>query len=141
MTKHLIIFALILILTACGPPPTTVPTSSTATANGSSVIPVSPTPQAVPPTAISAPDTSGTLWLQVISPQDEAVVNTPQVDIIGSAPAGAVVSVNDDILLVGDDQQFKTTVSLDEGPNLLEIIASGDNGNEISLLLTITYEP
>ena len=92
------------------------------------------------PTVVSA-NTSGTLWLQVRSPQDEAVINTPQVDVIGSAPAGAVVSVNDEILLIDDDQQFESTISLDEGPNLIEIIASDDNGNEISLLLTITYEP
>ena len=94
------------------------------------------------PTITSVPDTSGgALSLQVLSPQDEAVVNTPQVDVIGSAPTGAVISVNDEILIVGDDGQFKTTVSLDEGPNLIEIIASDNDGNEMSLLLTITYEP
>jgi len=81
------------------------------------------------------------LWLQVLSPQDEAVINLPQVDVIGSAPADTVVSVNDEILIVGDDQQFKATVSLDEGPNLIEILASDENGNEMSLLLTVTYEP
>jgi hypothetical protein len=93
------------------------------------------------PTVLSAPVTSGSLGLQVLSPQDEAVINTPQVDVIGLAPAGTVVSINDEILIVGDDQQFKTTVSLDEGPNLIEILASDENGNEMSLLLTVTYEP
>ena len=88
-------------------------------------------------TAVTAPDTSGILWLQVLSPQDEAVVNTPQVDVT----AGAVISINDEILIVGDDGQFKTTVSLDEGPNLIEIIASDNNGNETSLILAVTYEP
>jgi hypothetical protein len=87
------------------------------------------------------PELSGTLWLQVLSPQDEAIVNTSQVEVIGSAPARAVVSVNDDIFLNGDDQQFKTTVSLEEGPNLIEILASDENGNEASLILTVTYEP
>ena len=81
------------------------------------------------------------LWLQILSPQDEAVVNIPQVDVMGSAPAGAVITVNDDILIVGNDQQFKTTISLDEGPNLIEIIASDDKGNEMPILLTVTYEP
>ena len=69
------------------------------------------------------------------------MVNTPQVDVIGSAPAGAVISINDDILIVGADGQFKTTVALDEGPNLIEVVASDDNGNETSFILTITYEP
>jgi hypothetical protein len=92
-------------------------------------------------TVVSAPVTLGSLWLQVLSPQDEAVINTPQVDVIGSAPAGTVVSVNDEILIVGDDQQFKTTMSLDDGPNLIEILASDENGDEMSLLVTVTYEP
>jgi len=148
MNKHLIILALILMLIACSPTPTAVPSSPTANSNNPTTIPATPRPQEVipttdiqaTPTVVSA-NTSGSLWLQVLSPQDEAVVNTPQMDVIGSAPAGAVISVNDEILIVGDDGQFKTTVSLDEGPNLIEIIASDDNGNETSLILTIIYEP
>jgi hypothetical protein len=42
---------------------------------------------------------------------------------------------------VGADGQFKTTLPLEEGPNLIEIIASDESGNEASALLTITYEP
>jgi hypothetical protein len=152
MNKHLIIPALILLFTACSPTPTAVPSSPTANSNSSVTIAAStasPLPQEVipttliqpTPTLITAPEPSGTLWLQVLSPQDEAVVNTPQVDVIGSAPVGAVISVNDEILIVGDDGQFKTTVSLDEGPNLIEIIASDHNGNESDLELTVVYEP
>jgi len=149
MNKHLIIPALILLLTACSPTPTAVPSSPTTNSNSPTTIPATPMPQEVIPTtiiqptstALTAPDTSGTLWLQVLSPQDEAVVNTPQVDVTGSAPAGAVISINDEILIVGDDGQFKTTISLDEGPNLIEIVASDDNGNETSLSLAVTYEP
>lgn len=84
---------------------------------------------------------SGSIWLQVSSPLDDAVLNAPQLDVIGSAPARAVVSVNDAIVLVGNDQQFKATIPLDEGPNLIEVIASNDNGDETSRLLTVTYEP
>jgi len=148
MNKHLIIPALILLLTACSPTPTAVP-SPTTNSNSPTTIPATPMSQEVIPTtiiqptstAVTAPEPSGILWLQVLSPQDEAVVNTPQVDVTGSAPAGAVISINDEILIVGDDGQFKTTVSLDEGPNLIEIIASDNNGNETSLILAVTYEP
>ena len=94
----------------------------------------------IPPTQASTSQTSG-LWLQISAPLDEAVVNTPQVDVTGSAPAGAVISVNEQILLVGPDQQFRTSVSLEEGLNLIEIVASDENGNEMSTLLTVTYEP
>jgi hypothetical protein len=85
--------------------------------------------------------TTGNVGLQVTSPQDGDTVTTSQVDVIGLAPAGSVVSVNDDILVVGEGQQFKSTISLDEGPNLIEVVASDDNGNETSVILTVTYEP
>jgi hypothetical protein len=145
MNKRLIFLILILTITACSPTPTVVPLSTTFPA----VIPATVAPQASIPTATiqppvaitNTPATSGTLRLQILSPQDEAVLNTPQVEVIGSAPAGAVVSIDDEILVVGVDQQFQTTVSLDEGPNLIEIIASDENGNEMSVLLTVTYEP
>jgi len=141
MNTPLIIPTLILVLTACSPTPTTNP-------NSPITIPVTTLPQEVIPTTDIQPtptvisvNTSGSLWLQVLSPQDEAVVTTAQMDVIGLAPAAAVITINDDILIVGADGQFKTTVSLDEGPNLIEIIASDVNGNETSLLLTVTYEP
>jgi len=149
MNKYLIIPTLVILLTACSPTPTAVVVSPTSTTNGLNAIPATLTSQTIVPVPtiqpipniISATDSSGTLTLQVLSPQDEAVVNTPQVDVIGSAPAGAVISINDDILIVGADGQFKTTVALDEGPNLIEVVASDDNGNETSFILTITYEP
>ncbi len=148
MNKYLILAGLILLVSACGPTPTAV---AAAPSDDPVTIPATLTlaPQDVVPTLIvqptstapSAPDASGTLWLQVLSPQDDSVIDTPQVDVIGSAPAGTVISIDDAILLVGDDQQFKTTVTLDEGPNLIEVVASDADGNETSLLLTVTYEP
>jgi len=142
MNTHLTILILILLLTACNPTPTMVPSAPTTNSVTSLPQEVIPSTDIQPTsTLISTPESSGTLWLQVLSPQDEVVVNTPQMDVIGSAPAGAVVSVNDEILLVGVDGQFKTTISLDEGPNLIEVVASDDTGNETYLLLTVTYEP
>jgi Glucodextranase, domain B len=149
--KKLAIFALFLI-TACSPTPTVVPLSAPASTN--SPVPGMVASQVALPTAViptvmlqptaaaaSAPATSESLWLQVLSPLDNAVVNSPQVDVTGSAPAGTVISVNDEILIAGADQQFMTTVTLDEGPNLIEVIASDENGNETSVLVTVTYEP
>ncbi len=145
--KKIAMLGLILI-TACGPTPTAAPISS------NNPFPITVTPQvaisttAIPtaiiqPTAtvVSLPATSESLWLQVLSPLDEDVVTTPQVDVTGSAPAGTVISINDQILTVGIDGQFKTTVTLEEGPNLIEVVASDENGNEMTVLLTVTYEP
>jgi len=139
--RALLILAL---LGACVPTPTSAPLASPTLAESpptNTAVPQSIMPTAtIAPAQTSGPETSG-LWLQITSPLDEAVVDTAQVDVLGSAPADAVISVNDEILIVGVDQQFKVSVSLEEGPNLIEVIASDEDGNEVSALLTVTYEP
>jgi hypothetical protein len=139
--RKFVVFVLFL-LTACGPTPTLTPPSNPAPTDKS--IPTA-APQIIPtaivhPTLAGAPDAAG-FWFQVLSPLDEAVVDAPEVEVTGSAPAGSVISVNDEILIVGADLQFKTTISLEEGPNLIEIVASDEIGNELTVLLTVTYEP
>ncbi len=139
-------FVAILVLSACGPTPTVIPAtlSSNSTQSGIATAPAIGVDTAVieaSPTVESAPTVAGAMGLQITSPQDGDIVNTPQVDVIGTALAGTVVSVNDDILVLGEDHQFKSTISLDEGPNLIEVVASDNNGNETSVILTVTYEP
>ncbi len=150
MRTSLTLVASLLILAACGPTtPTTAPELPAAPSTEPVVIPASPLPGSNPttadiqpiPTSTSPTDLKEPIWLQVLSPLDEAVLNTPQVEVIGSAPPGAVVSVNDEIIIVDEKGQFSATISLEEGPNLIEIIASNASGDETSLLLTIVYEP
>ncbi len=59
----------------------------------------------------------------------------------GTGTPGEVVSVNDNIILIGADGKFDTTISLAEGPNLLEVVASNDAGEETTIELTVTYTP
>ncbi len=139
---------LLLALMACGPgQPTLAPTVPVvpATLQPTQISPTTPLPSATaipaPPTSAVAAPVSGTVALQILSPQDGAVVNTPQIEVRGLAAPDTVVTINDDILIVDASGQFKDTVSLDEGPNLIEIIASDHSGNETSIDLTITYEP
>ena len=137
-----LVVPVLIVLAACGPTPTVAPTVAIAPNES---LPTA-TPQSVTPTVMVMPAVTDTseaseFWLQIFSPLDEAVVNTPQVDVTGSAPAGAVVSVAEQILIVDSGQQFTATVPLEEGPNLIEIIASDEHGNEMSVLLTVTYEP
>jgi hypothetical protein len=81
------------------------------------------------------------LILGVFAPQDGSVSNTPQVEIIGFAPPEAVISINDQIVVVGPEGEFRATVILDVGPNLIELVASDLSGTEITQNLTISYEP
>ena len=136
----LLTFTAIVALSACGPTPTVIPATQSVIATALPTNGAAPVVEASP-TIESTQIATGNIQLQVTSPQDGDTLTTSQVDVIGLAPAGSVVSVNDDILVVGEDQQFQATISLDEGPNLIEVVASDDNGNETSVILTVTYEP
>ena len=101
-------------------------------------------PQAAPsPTAHLSlpPEPAEPIWLRIITPIDQAVVNTPQIEVAGEAPAGAVISIDDQILIVGADSRFSAMVTLDEGPNLIEIVASDVLGNELTMEIIVIYEP
>jgi hypothetical protein len=85
--------------------------------------------------------TSGSLTVTVFEPEDGAVVNTDRVKVKGEAPPETVVTINDDILIVEDGGMFESEVGLDEGPNVIEIVASDLDGNEVDFMITVTYEP
>lgn len=149
------LFVLLILLTACTPVaapqvPVSQGDNNSSTASNNKSVPLPSTkavlpqpsangesPAAQPPAA----STNGTLWVKVLSHQDGDTVNTPTITIKGQAPADAVVTVNDDIILVSSDQSFEAEVKLDPGPNLIEIVASDVNDNEVYLPLTIDYEP
>jgi len=87
------------------------------------------------------PPSGEPLALQVLSPQQGAVVKTPQVVVSGTSTPGAVVTVNDDILEVGADGKFQSTLTLVQGNNVIEIDASDDQGNEQTIELNVIYQP
>ncbi len=144
----------LLLTAACGGPITTVtpvaPASGTqpaAAAPATHPAPAGSTSSAPAASAASQgsvagkmPSSGGPVSLQVNSPQDGAVVTTPQVQVSGTASPGAVVTVNDTIILVGADGGFSATVTLDAGPNLVEVIASNDSGDQKTIDMTVTYQ-
>jgi hypothetical protein len=144
MKRIIPLTCLVFLLAACTmPTQTQSPVEPTVAAAPTeavipSPVPVEVTPETMPPTQ---PVATAALLIQIISPLDGAVVNTAQVEIVGSAPAGAVISVNDTILIVGSDGQFQATVTLDEGPNVIEIIGSDAAGDQGYVLLSLFYEP
>jgi glucodextranase-like protein len=141
-----IVSTLFVALAACSPIRTATPqpTEANQPAQTPAVPPTAASAASQPaPAATSAPPASnaGPLTLQVLSPQDNAVVNTPQITVSGVSSPGAVVSVNDDILVADATGQFQDLVMLSEGLNLIEVVASDTSGTEISAELTVTYEP
>lgn len=141
----------LILASACGGPITTVtPAAQSGTAAPAATQPgpaASAKPGAAPSAAVpnqgstgGQPSSSGPVSLQVTSPQDGAVVNTPQIQVSGTASPGAVVTVNDAIIVVGADGGFSASVALDAGPNLVEVIASNTTGDQKTIDLTVTYQ-
>lgn len=92
-------------------------------------------------TSVLATPASDPLGLKIISPEDGAVVHMPQVEVAGEAPMELVITINDEIVLVGETGTFAVTIPLEEGPNAIQIVASDVEGNEVSFELIVTYEP
>ncbi len=82
-------------------------------------------------------------FLQMISPGgDPAFVKSPVFDVTGKTRVDAAVSVNDDLLDVDEEGIFTSSVALEEGPNIIEVVASVNSGEpEKSMVLTIFYLP
>jgi hypothetical protein len=112
--------------------PTTVPATATA---------VPPTATPLPPTA--TPDViDGAFFLHMVAPEDgEAFVSTNTFEVIGRTSLDALVTVNDTFADVAIDGTFSVVVELDEGPNVVEVVASTAGGDEDSIVLVIIFEP
>ncbi len=89
----------------------------------------------------SKPSNNGTtsLPLQITEPQDEITVNTSTIEVKGVTTADAVVTINGSLVDVDESGKFSTTVSLEEGPNSIEVVASDSQGNEANQVLTVIY--
>jgi hypothetical protein len=99
-----------------------------------------PTPTA--PASATAKSTVAALSLVVTAPQDEVVVKDAVVRLVGRSSPDAVVSVNGNIVRSMDiEGNFSTLVSLIEGPNLLEVLATDYRGGQASQVLTVIYTP
>ncbi|MBM4445403.1 MAG: hypothetical protein FJ020_08930 [Chloroflexi bacterium] len=80
------------------------------------------------------------LPLAVTQPQNESVVNTAVILVKGTTNPDAVVTVNGTVADVDADGNFSVMVTLEEGPNLIEVYASDFEYREASEILTVVYE-
>jgi hypothetical protein len=92
------------------------------------------------PTAAPVKLTNGPFALTIFAPADQAVVSIPKVDLHGQVSADAVLTVNADTFVLKRGE-FTQSIPLETGLNSLQIVASDMDGNEIDLVLTITYQP
>ena len=128
------------------PTPTATP-AATATAT-----PVPPTATATPvptptPTATPVPTPTSTpapedFVLHIIEPvAEETLTTNPTLLVSGRTRVDAVVSVNDTFVEPDINGLFSTELTLDDGPNIVEVVASISTGEQLSVVLVVIYEP
>jgi len=124
------------------PEATSEPPPATPTPSQDTTPPAAPAPSPdAPPEAAPAPspDTPpAAFYLEITQPADNSIINVGTVEVVGRTSPGAVVSVNDEIAVADTEGTFVVTIALEEGPNIIEVIASDDEGNEARASLTVT---
>jgi len=103
---------------------------------------------------ITPTPTPTALFLEIVEPENESIVGSASIILSGTTIPGAVVSisvdddieiadVDDDIEIADVDEQgnFSATVTLAEGPNYIEVLASDQQGNEEYSTLVVIYSP
>jgi hypothetical protein len=85
--------------------------------------------------------TDGSLWVRILSPQDGDTFDDPAITVSGQAPLDTVLSIGDAILYTDTGTDFSYPLQLQEGANLIEIVASNSAGAELDIILTVYYEP
>lgn len=78
--------------------------------------------------------------LNVDSPTDRQQITGNRVEIKGST-SGTRLTVNDRLIILGNNGVFSTTYNLDPGENVLVFIASDRAGNQTRKELTVTATP
>lgn len=94
----------------------------------------------VSPTPTSAPSIS----LILDRPKDEEVVNNSKVLVVsGRTRSSAVIIVitdsSNEMVTPSANGDFSTTVNLNDGQNVLEVIAIAPNGESMKVKKTVTY--
>lgn len=132
-----------IVATSAPPSPSNISTPTAAALKPAPAAAATAIPTAAPvtrATAVAIPN-AAPLTLKVSTPLDESVVNTAVITVAGQTTPGAVVSIDGDLVDVDASGKFQAQVTLEEGPNILEITASDDKGSEVSSMVRLVYEP
>jgi hypothetical protein len=76
--------------------------------------------------------------LTISEPEDNTITDVDTIEVKGHTSPGAVVSVNAVVSIADANGNFDAIVSLDEGPNIIETVASDEAGNQASVTLIVT---
>jgi len=130
----LVMVLLLVLIVACAPTPKEITPAPTP-------IPEEVSPPPSPEPAPTPAPTPVGFFLKVTEPKDESIVTSSVIPVSGTTSPDAVVSVNGEMVEVDEWGNFTTVVTLEEGPNIIEVIASDFEGNKEGTVLALVYIP
>jgi hypothetical protein len=83
---------------------------------------------------------SGGLTLTILSPADGGIVTSSPIEVIVITNSEAVFTINGDLFILAAGMENTFLVSLVEGFNSIELVASDYEGNQVETILTVIYE-
>jgi hypothetical protein len=93
--------------------------------------------------ASPTPTSSPSISLTLDQPKDEEVVDSKVLVVSGKTKSNAIVTVitdsSENVITPSAKGDFSTTVSLDDGQNILEVISIAPNGESVTVKKTVTY--
>jgi hypothetical protein len=113
------------------PTPTPIPTRIPAPAD---------TPEPVTkPTPTPTPTPERPLFVQFLEPAFGSTVRDETITVVGLTKAGAAVRINDIPAEVDAGGNFQGEATLTPGANVIEVLATGSNGERVRGFVTVTY--
>ena len=78
-------------------------------------------------------------FLIVTQPEDQSFVVHPTIPLVGRTTVGTAITVNGVAIPVDTAGVFSTTITLDPGPNLIEVHGASADGEELNALVAVIY--
>ena len=79
--------------------------------------------------------------LLVTEPEDQSIVSDSQIRLSGRTGPEAITSVNGVSVEVDVLGFFSTLITLEPGPNIIDVVATDTDGSELSTVIALIYRP
>ena len=79
--------------------------------------------------------------LLITEPENNSVVDVSRLPLSGRTGPNAIVSVNGRSVPVDRFGYFSTTMLLVQGPNVIDVVATNDDGETLSQVVAVIYRP
>jgi hypothetical protein len=90
-----------------------------------------------PASDIDSPSEPAGISLTISEPQDNTITDVGTIEVKGHTSPGAIVSVNAVVTIADVNGDFDAIVGLEEGPNIIEAVASDETGDQTSVTLIV----